>query len=36
MITHSVGAVVVAVSEAPVEVEEPYFRSEGGLSGDLL
>jgi len=27
MITYSVGAVVVAVSEAPLEVEEPSFRS---------
>jgi len=31
-----VGAVVVAVLEVPLEVEEPYFRSEGGLSGKLL
>jgi len=36
MITYSVGAVVVAVSEAPLEVEEPSFRLEGGLNGKLL
>jgi len=31
MITYSVRAVVVEVSEAPLEVEEPSFRSEGDL-----
>jgi len=31
-----VGAVVVVVSEAPLEVEEPSFRSEGGISEKLL
>jgi len=27
---------VVEVSEAPLEVKEPSFRSEGGLSGNML
>ena len=36
MITYLVGVVVVAISEAPLEVEEPSFRSEGGLSEKLL
>jgi len=36
MITYSVGAVVDAVSEAPLEAEEPSFRSEGGLNEKLL
>jgi len=27
---------MVAVSEAPLEVKEPYFRSEGGLSEKFL
>jgi len=31
-----VGAVVIAVSETPLEVEESSFRSEEGLSGKLL
>jgi len=31
-----VGVVVVAVSETPLEVEEPAFRWEGGLNGKLL
>jgi len=31
-----VGAVLVAISEALLEVEEPSFRFEGGLSGNLL
>ena len=36
MITYYVGAMVVAVSEAPLEVGESSFRLEGGLSGKLL
>ena len=36
MITYPVGAVVDAVSKAPLEVEEPSFRSEGGLNKKLL
>jgi len=36
MITYLVGVVVVAISEAPLEVEEPSFRLEGGLYGMLL
>jgi len=36
MISYSVGALVVAVSEAPLVVEKPSFRSKGGFSGKLL
>jgi len=36
MITYSVGAVVDAVSETSLEVDEPSFRSEGGLNEKLL
>jgi len=36
MITYSVGTMVVAVSETPLEIEEPSLRSEGDLSGKLL
>jgi len=36
MITYSVGAMVDAVLEAPLEVEEPSFRSEGSLNEKLL
>jgi len=31
-----VGAMMVAVSKAPLEVEEPFFKSEGGINGKLL
>jgi len=36
MITYSVGAAVVAVSEAPLEDEELSIRLVEGLSGKLL